>query len=37
MHEQPLLVTRETLQSSINEVRKLCEYIVNARCRPRPR
>lgn len=37
MHEQPLLVTRETLQSSINEVRKLCEYIVNARRRPRPR
>jgi hypothetical protein len=37
MHEQPLLVTRETLQSSINEVRKLCEYVVNTRRRPRTR
>jgi hypothetical protein len=37
MHGPPLLVTRETLQSSINEVRKLCEYIVNARRIPRPR
>lgn len=34
MRERPLLVTRETLQSSVNEVRKLCEHIVNARRRP---
>jgi len=36
MTEHPLIVTRETLESSISAVRTLCEYLVSAGRRPRP-